>query len=112
MVLLAVLLAGCERTSPLVGVWKGTDREGKEVTIEFRPDGTFQAETGGDTVQGNFQADFSLTPVELDLRVKDTKPLLTIVKLEGDKLTIQRTGPGLSRPTGFSADSTVYSRQE
>ncbi|MCA9792244.1 MAG: hypothetical protein KC910_10635, partial [Candidatus Eremiobacteraeota bacterium] len=84
----------------------------KKVTTEFHPGGSFQADTVGDNFWGNFQADFSLTPVELDLRVKDTKPLLTIVKLEGDKLTIQRTGPGLSRPTGFTADSTVYTRQK
>ncbi len=106
-----LFLSGCERSSPLLGEWKGTDRDGQSVEMVFHQDGTFRAYTGTDSLEGTYTADFSLTPVELDLRVANSKPLFTIIKLEGKKLTIQRTAPGQARPAGFSADSTVYTKQ-
>lgn len=112
LLVFSLFFAGCNRESPLIGRWEGTDRNNDRVEIQFKQDGTFIARSGGDVLEGTYYANFSQLPVELDLQVVGSKPILTLIKLEGGKLTIQRTEPGKARPAGFSSDSTVYTKVE
>lgn len=103
-----LLLFACEQQSPLVGNWVGKDNQGREVSLLFRADGTFTARTEGDVLSGQYRADFSTAPAELDLRVEDSKPIFTIMTIERNRLTVQETKPGMMRPVGFTSQKIVY----
>lgn len=79
--------------------------------LEFRDNGTLQASTAQDVLDGEYTADFSQSPAHLDMRWESAEPIYTIVKVEGDALTIEPAEAGADRPQAFSDEPVVYRRE-
>lgn len=113
LLLLVWLIAGCSQPqdTPIVGVWLGEDERGRRIMLEFRNNGTVQASTAQDVLDGEYSADFSKSPAHLDMTWESSEPIRTIVKVEGDSLTVEPAEAGADRPTAFSEEPVVYRRE-
>jgi hypothetical protein len=116
---LLIGLLGCDgSTGPkdLIGTWEGTGGEMGPVLVSFAPDGGFHLEyvdAKGERkkLTGDYEADFTKTPVPLSIRrIKELPhPLHTIVQFEGaDTLRMGSFAPRWRlRPLGFNPDSEI-----
>lgn len=74
--------------------------------------GRFEAVARGETLKGTWELNEDLEPARLTLSFDEGKPLVTIVKLQGDKLLIEPPGEEGAVPRSFSDKATVYLRQK
>jgi len=107
-----VFLAACKPSTPaantswIVGSWRGTF-EGFNVLMSFDNDGKFSMYTRGSIVEGTYTIDTQAKPNHLDISVKDTELITTIVEqTDADTFRLEDNLPGTDRPQVFTAAVT------
>jgi uncharacterized protein (TIGR03067 family) len=109
-VLFASLACRALNTGPsLTGTWQG-DYNGQQVTITFGSGDRLTMQVDSDSINGTYKADYSKSPIEIDIFTEGTEPILTIIEfIDSDTLRMQNTQPGDPRPTVFD-DALILNR--
>ncbi|MFA5508703.1 MAG: hypothetical protein WC314_05080 [Vulcanimicrobiota bacterium] len=111
VLLLALILAGCTLSHPLVGRWKTQSSDGQESVLWFKSDGTFEAIAKGENLPGKWIFHEENEPTQLELVFEEARTVRTIAKLTGDELQIEPREEGTEMPTSFTAQVQKYQRQ-
>lgn len=83
---------------------------GKKVTLAFGPEGELIMELPGKQSEGSYAVDFSSEPAQLDLSLDDELMSTIIEWVDSDHLRIEVANAGPPRPTEFSPQAVIFTR--
>lgn len=110
---LGLVLTGCgdqqKLQKSLWGEWIGQGG----VVVEFSASGLVHMQVpSGPTRDGMYVANFGTNPYQLDIDLKDGKPIHTIFRFDMEgRLVLEGTEPGKSRPTEFTNAAVYFTRK-
>jgi hypothetical protein len=95
----------------LLGTWVSQTDTGSGFSVTFSAGGTMKMSTRFEEHLGTYQADFSKTPIHIDMDLGQNDRVKTILKLVGDeRLIIANNNPGEPRPQSFSSKAIEFTR--
>jgi len=97
-----------KKEKSILGLWKGHFGK-KELSLNFKKDGTFTGIEKGKEFQGKYKVDFSVTPHHLDLIIDGNAGLSIFIFI--DKNTIKMDEPEEKRRKQFRKETISLKRE-
>lgn len=109
---------GTKIDQQLLGQWQTTAPSGQSLTFVFAPEGKLflmvQTPNGPNSAKEmRYKINADSQPMQLDVGLSNTETVLTVFELvsEGQmRLQLKGTNPGRPRPTGLSAEATLFTK--